>query len=172
MASKRRNMFHKNKTQETTEKGRMAGKRWSTNPALQTDENFNRVRDLLNSVQLIANRLNNPKTIFHKVVTEKINMRKVCAKLTDEQKIQRVAVASELPERIEMEPDFFLSMPSLFPNIKTIIKGTRFGKIEAIQRATTRALNEVAVEAFQDAYRAWQIVSTLEDNINRWYRYF
>ncbi|KAL1117735.1 hypothetical protein AAG570_004050 [Ranatra chinensis] len=42
--------------------------------------------------------------------------------------------------------DFFL-----FPKIKTSLKGTCFGTIEAIQRAATRGLNEV--EAFQDSYR-------------------
>ncbi|KAL1116397.1 hypothetical protein AAG570_004871 [Ranatra chinensis] len=34
--------------------------------------------------------------------------------------------------------DFFL-----FPKIKTSLKGDRFGTIETIQRAVTRALNEV-----------------------------
>lgn len=47
--------------------------------------------------------------------------------------------------------DFFLS-----PRIKTALKGTRFGTIQAIQTAVTNALNEVPVDAFQDAYRAWK----------------
>ena len=47
--------------------------------------------------------------------------------------------------------DFFL-----FLRIKTALKGTRFGTIEAIQTAVTKALNEVPVDAFQDAYRAWK----------------
>ena len=47
--------------------------------------------------------------------------------------------------------DFFL-----FPRIKTALKGTCFGTTEAIQTAVTKALNEVPVDAFQDAYRAWK----------------
>ncbi|KAG8238272.1 hypothetical protein J437_LFUL017412 [Ladona fulva] len=47
--------------------------------------------------------------------------------------------------------DFFL-----FPRIKTILKGIRFGSIEAMQDTMTRALPEVPVEVFQDAYHAWQ----------------
>ena len=36
------------------------------------------------------------------------------------------------------------------------MKGVRFGSIKAIQDAVTRALAEVPVDAFQDAYCAWQ----------------
>lgn len=50
--------------------------------------------------------------------------------------------------------DFFL-----FPRIKAVLKKTRFENIEAIQIVVTRTLNEVPVNAFQDAYRAWK---------NRW----
>jgi hypothetical protein len=39
----------------------------------------------------------------------------------------------------------------LFPRNKTALKGTCFGNIEAIQTAVTKALNEVPVDAFQDA---------------------
>jgi histone-lysine N-methyltransferase SETMAR len=47
--------------------------------------------------------------------------------------------------------DFFL-----FPRIKTALKGTRFGTIEAIQTAVTKALNKVPVDTFQDGYHAWK----------------
>ena len=50
--------------------------------------------------------------------------------------------------------DFFL-----FPRIKTALKGHHFDVIEAIQAAVATSLNEVPVEAFQGAYRAWE---------NRW----
>ncbi|KAL1131440.1 hypothetical protein AAG570_011057 [Ranatra chinensis] len=162
--------------------------------------------------------------------------------LADDQKIQRVAVATELPECVEMEPDFLnnvitgdetwcfeydpktkrqssewhtpespkpkneqikgyagkapetgpasekghrcylghdnapshtalrvrefqakhnlaiLPQPPYRPDMAPSVglRGTRFGTIEAIQRVPTRALNEVPVEAFQDAYRARQ----------------
>jgi septation ring formation regulator EzrA len=81
-----------------------------------TDDNVARVRAELNSdrrlsVRMIADNLNIPKTIVHELVTEKLNMRKVCAKLvpkvlTDDQKNHRVTVATELLERLEIEPNF------------------------------------------------------------------
>ena len=68
----------------------------SVRPTSQTDENVTRVRDLLNSdrrksVRLLADPVNIPKTVVHRIVTDELNMRKVCAKLvpkllTDEQK--------------------------------------------------------------------------------------
>ncbi|KAL1140143.1 hypothetical protein AAG570_000075 [Ranatra chinensis] len=159
-------------------------------------------------------------TIDNELVTEKINTKKVCAKLvlTDDQKIRRVAVATELLQSVEMKPDFLNNVitgvgtwgfecsewhlpespkpkearmskskgpasekdiaatrvlhhdnaPShtalrvrgsttwqrchtsptvptwhLFPKVKTSLKVTRFGTIEAIQRAATRVLYEV-----------------------------
>lgn len=82
----------------------------------QTDENVTRVRDLLNSdrrmsVRLLADTVNIPKSVVHRIVTDELNMRKVCAKLvpkllTDEQKANRVLIASELKERVEINPDF------------------------------------------------------------------
>ncbi|KAL1124149.1 hypothetical protein AAG570_001919, partial [Ranatra chinensis] len=114
-----------------------------------TDEKLDRVRDLLNSdrrlsVRSIADTLDIPEKIVHELVTEIMNMRKV---LTDDQKIRRVAVTTELLERVEMDPDF---LKIAIAGDESSFKGTRF----AIQRAATRALNEVPVEAFQDAYRA------------------
>ncbi|KAG8237055.1 hypothetical protein J437_LFUL016981 [Ladona fulva] len=52
----------------------------------KTDDNLARVGDLLNSdrrlsVWMIAETLNIPKTIIHELVTDKLDMRKVCAKL-------------------------------------------------------------------------------------------
>jgi hypothetical protein len=44
----------------------------------------------------------------------------------------------------------------LLPRIKTALYGTCFGIIEAIQTAVTKALNEVPIDAFQDAYVAWK----------------
>lgn len=82
----------------------------------QTDENVTRVRDLLNTdrrmtVRLLADTLNIPKTVVHRIVMDELNMRKVCAKLvpkllTDEQKANRVLIASELKERVEIEPHY------------------------------------------------------------------
>lgn len=56
------------------------------------------------------------------------------------------------PYSPDMAPaDFFL-----FPKIKTALKGIHFGSIEAIQAAVTKALNEVPINDFQNAYQAWK----------------
>ncbi|KAL1122934.1 hypothetical protein AAG570_003259 [Ranatra chinensis] len=62
-------------------------------------------------IRLIFNTLNIPKTIVHELVTQKMNTKKVHAKLVtkflmEDQKIRLVAVATELLERVEMEADF------------------------------------------------------------------
>jgi len=66
-----------------------------------------------------------------------------------------IATLPQPPYSPDLSPaDFFL-----FPRIKATLKGAHFESIEAIQTAVTKALNEVPVDAFQDAYRAWK---------NRW----
>ncbi|KAG8240052.1 hypothetical protein J437_LFUL019551 [Ladona fulva] len=64
---------------------RKARKRWSTGwtSTSRTNDNLAPVRDLLNSdrrlsVQMIAETINIPKTIVHELVTDKLDMRKVC----------------------------------------------------------------------------------------------
>jgi hypothetical protein len=53
-------------------------------------------------------------------------------------------------------PDLAPADIFLFPRVKTALKGCRFESIQAIQAAVTTALNEVPVEAFEGAYRAWE----------------
>ena len=66
-----------------------------------------------------------------------------------------IATLPQAPYSPDLSPaDFFL-----FPWIKATLKGAHFESIEAIQTAVTKALKEVPVDAFQDAYRAWK---------NRW----
>jgi hypothetical protein len=69
------------------------------------------------SVQLLADTVNIPKTVVHR--SYELNMQKVCAKLvpkllTDEQKANRVLIASELKERVEINPDFLAISGRLF----------------------------------------------------------
>jgi hypothetical protein len=46
--------------------------------------------------------------------------------------------------------------PNLAPADFFLFKGRRFESIPAIQAAVTTALNELPVEAFEGAYRAWE----------------
>ncbi|CAH1970742.1 unnamed protein product [Acanthoscelides obtectus] len=47
--------------------------------------------------------------------------------------------------------DFFL-----FPRIKRVLKGDRFGSIEAVQAATTKTLNSIPETDFQRSFDGWQ----------------
>ncbi|KAG8235318.1 hypothetical protein J437_LFUL003599 [Ladona fulva] len=74
-----------------------------------TNDNLACVRNLLNSdhwlsVQMIAETLNIPKTFVQELVTDKFDMRKVCAKLapkllTDNQKNHWVTIKTEILKR-------------------------------------------------------------------------
>lgn len=81
-----------------------------------TEENVTRVRELLNtdrrmSVRMMGEQLNLPKTVVHEIVSEKLGMRKICAKLvpkvlTDAQKANRVETCQELKQLCEDNPSF------------------------------------------------------------------
>ena len=82
----------------------------------RTDDNVQRVRDVLNSdrrlsVRMIADRVGIDKMTVHTIITEDLAMRKVCAKLvpkvlTDDQKQRRVAACEDLLQRVEEDPGF------------------------------------------------------------------
>lgn len=59
---------------------------------------------------------------------------------------------SHPPYSLDVAPANFF----LFLRIKTALKGSHFGPIEAIQDTVTRAIAEVSIEALQDVYHAWQ----------------
>ncbi|KAL1123779.1 hypothetical protein AAG570_001552 [Ranatra chinensis] len=81
------------------------------------------LRAPVNHVRSISYTLNIPKTIVHELVTEKMNTRKVCKQL----------VAKVLTDVRNL---IFLN--NVITSNETSLKGTRFGTIEAIQRAATR----------------------------------
>lgn len=126
-----------------------------------SDENVSKVKELLESdhrlsLRLIAEELNMCKSTVHNIVTENLNMRKVCAKLvpkvlSDEQKQRRVDVCREMVEVVEGEADFFL-----FPKLKTALKGRRFDDFAAIQKAVTNSLKGISEADFQGAYESWK----------------
>lgn len=83
----------------------------------RTGDNAQRARHLLNSdrrlsVRMVAEKLGLDKMVVHKIISEDLGMRKICAKLvpkvlTEQQKENREAVAKDLLERIEEDPQFF-----------------------------------------------------------------
>ncbi|EGI60232.1 PREDICTED: putative uncharacterized protein FLJ37770 [Acromyrmex echinatior] len=84
------------------------------------DENVNRVCEVLRSdrrlsIQYVADTLNMSTCAVHEIVTENLQMRKVCAKivpkvLTEDQKELRVSRCQELLDLIQKEPDFLNSV--------------------------------------------------------------
>ncbi|XP_014487170.1 PREDICTED: putative uncharacterized protein FLJ37770 isoform X2 [Dinoponera quadriceps] len=96
---------------EDVEDEERAGRPTST----RTHKNVAKVRQLLNcdrrlSVRLIAQELHLVKSTVYSIVTDDLQMRKVCAKLvpkvlSDEQKEHRVTICRELLECLEADPD-------------------------------------------------------------------
>ncbi|XP_029163429.1 protein GVQW3-like [Nylanderia fulva] len=126
----------------------------------RTDDNVTRVRDLLNkdrrmSVRLMSEQLNLPKTDVHRIVSEDLAMRKICAKLvpkvlSDAQKQQRMEATA--PYSPDVAPaDFFL-----FPRVKRELKGKHLETLDNIQNTTTRCFNSIPKSEFQMAYDAWK----------------
>ncbi|UYV80288.1 hypothetical protein LAZ67_18002305 [Cordylochernes scorpioides] len=86
----------------------------------RTDENVDRVLEVLRtdrrlSIQQIADTLHMSTFVVHGIVTEDLQMRKVCAKLvpkvlTQDQKELRVLRCQELLNLIQNEPDFLNSL--------------------------------------------------------------
>ncbi|GFU52219.1 histone-lysine n-methyltransferase setmar-like protein [Trichonephila clavipes] len=87
-------------------------------------ENEQRVRHLLNtdrrlSVRMIAEQRGMDKMVVHKIISEDLGIRKICAKLvpkvlTDVQNQNREAVSKDLLERIEEDPHFLTtSLPGM-----------------------------------------------------------
>ncbi|KAM7298352.1 putative uncharacterized protein FLJ37770 isoform X1 [Ixodes scapularis] len=82
----------------------------------QTDDSVQKVRHVLDkdrrlSVRMVADECGIPKTIVHRILTEDLQMRKVCAKmvpkvLTSEMKEERLLKCQELHERFETDPEF------------------------------------------------------------------
>lgn len=82
----------------------------------RTDDNVQRVRDVLNSdrrlsVRMIADQIGIDKMTVHNIVSEDLAMRKICAKLvpkilTHDQKQSRVSASEDLLQHVEEDPEF------------------------------------------------------------------
>jgi transposase len=88
----------------------------SGRPASVNTTNVDRVKayirqDRCLAIRMIADELNINEGTVHQIVTQDLNMRKLCAKmvpekLNDDQKARRNEVSAETRERLETEPDF------------------------------------------------------------------
>ena len=83
----------------------------------KTEENVERMRNLVRSdrrltLRMISSELNLNGFTVHKILTQDLDMRNLCAKmvpknLTTEQKANRRDVCLDLLDRLEREPEFF-----------------------------------------------------------------
>jgi len=83
----------------------------------KTDDNVERVRSVVRSdrrlmLRMISSELNLNRFTVHKILTQDLDMRKVCTKmvpknLTSGQKANRKDVCLDLLDRLEREPKFF-----------------------------------------------------------------
>ena len=83
----------------------------------KTEDNVERARSLVRSdrrltLRMISSELILNRYTVHKILTQDLDMRKVCAKmvpkkLTTEQKANRRDVFLDLLDRLEREPEFF-----------------------------------------------------------------
>jgi len=87
-------------------------------------------------------------------------MRKMCAKLVPknlsdvwEFLVQNnITTLPHPPYSPDLDPcDFFI-----IPKLKTDLKGHKFGTVENVQAAATRALNNISSEDFLHCYEKWQ----------------
>ena len=86
-------------------------------PSNSKTDNAERVKSLVRSdrrmtLRIISSELNLNRFTFHQILTQDLDMRKVCAKmvpknLTTEQKASRRDVCLDLLDRLEREPEFF-----------------------------------------------------------------
>ena len=83
----------------------------------KTENNVERVRSLVRSdhrltLRMISSELNLNRFTIDEILTQDLDMRKVCAKmvpknLTTEQKVNQKDVCLDLLDRLEREPEFF-----------------------------------------------------------------
>jgi len=101
------------KFEEQVEDAPRAGR----NSTSKTDDNVERVRSFVRSdrrltLRMISSELNLNRFTVHQILTQDLDMRKVCAKmvpknLTTKQKANRRDVCLDLLDRLEREPEFF-----------------------------------------------------------------
>jgi len=146
----------------------------SERPAIsRTEENIAKVRQILRenrrlTIRSIAEQMNIDRETVRKILTEDLDMRKLCAKmapkeLTEEQNKEEVLATKQITvlEHPAYSPDLAPSDFFLFPKIKEILKVRHFDDIDDIRSNTTTALKAIPQNHFQNCFKGWT---------RRWYR--
>lgn len=130
----------------------------------KTPGNIERVQLAINEDRRLTVRelecdLGIPKTSVWKILTENLQMVRVCAKfipklLTVEQKNLRLEIAQDNLEMVS--PDVAPCDFWLFPRLKMPLKGHRFDDKETVETNTTNALKAIPKNEFQDCFQKWK----------------
>jgi hypothetical protein len=116
---------------------------------------------------MISSKLNLNQFTVHQIITQDLDMRKVCAKmvpknLTTEQKANRRDVCLDLLDRLPVvpqppySPDLSPCDLFLFSRLKNHLKGRHLGTLDNIQKRVTDELKGIPEEAFQHCYEQWK----------------
>jgi hypothetical protein len=114
-------------------------------------------------VRSIAEQANIGRETVKKILTEDLDMRKVCAKmvpkeLTEKHLYVREFLASKqitVLEHPPCSPDLAPSGFSLFLKIRGILKGRHFYDIDDITSNMTAALKAIPQNQFQNCFEGW-----------------
>ncbi|XP_033609194.1 uncharacterized protein LOC117282682 [Cryptotermes secundus] len=116
----------------------------------RTDDNVQRVRDVLNSdrrlsVRMIADRVGIDKMTVHTIITEDIKYKRY-------KRQKRHRDGTPTPYSPDLAPaDFFL-----FSKVKSSPKGHHHRTLSAVKEACTRTLKDLPESACQGAFVSWQ----------------
>ena len=115
------------------------------------------------TVREVAEEVGICKSTCHLILTDKLQMRRVAAKLvprllTDAVLIREflrkheTTVVPQPPYSLDLAPaDFFF-----FSEFKSLRKGRRFQKVEEIEENSIRDLRPIPQSTFQDAFQNWK----------------
>jgi len=102
------------------------------------------------TVRSIAEQANIDRETVRKILTEDLDMRKVCAIMSVREFLATKQVT--VLEHPAYSPDLTPSDFFLFPKIKEILKGRHFDDIDDIKNNTTAALKAIPQNQFQNCF--------------------
>jgi predicted outer membrane protein len=153
--------------------------------ATWTGDNTTRVRELVSSdqrltVRMIADEVNMNREIIQLILTEELEMRKICPKMVPRnlrQQQQDALLAADFDIQMHYS-DATASLLTqsctcnsfLFQKVKTALKGRHFESTENTQRSVTQVLNDTPQNAFQERYKHRQNLWT--GNVQAYGMYF
>jgi len=116
-------------------------------------------RDRRLNVRLIAEDVGLPKMDVHRIITEDLHVRKISAKLVpknlyDVWEFWAQNNITTLP--IYRTALTWLCAISFYSPSSKPTSGHHFGRVENVQAAATRALNNISSEAILHCYEEWQ----------------